>query len=121
MPRLNGSRSTVAPAAAAISGVLSLEPSETTTISRPGSKLRIPSITPTIDPASFRAGTIAQRLSSAANRSSRAEAEQLEQPLGAVPVRVLVEDPLAGLPAELLRLRRVAGQLAVRSERLVRV
>src|SRR6267143_366994 len=95
MPRLNGSRSTVAPAAAATSGVRSTEPSATTTISKPGSKARIPSITSAIDASSFRAGTIAQRLSSAANGGPRAEPEQLEQPLGPALVGVLVEDPLA--------------------------
>src|SRR5438105_9145177 len=121
MPRLNGSRSTVAPAAAAISGVRSTEPSATTTISKPGSKARMPSITSAIDASSFRAGTIAQRLSSAANGGSRAEPEQLEQPLRAALVGVLVEHSLARAPPELLRLGGIREQLPVRGDRLVRV
>src|SRR5207237_259145 len=79
------------PAAAAISAVRSTEPSATTTISKPGSKARMPSITSAIEASSFRAGTIAQRLSSAANRGSRAEPEQLEHPLRPPLVGVLVE------------------------------
>src|SRR5439155_20939246 len=121
MPRLNGSRSTVAPAAAAISGVRSTEPSATTTISKPGSKARMPSITSAIEASSFRAGTIAQRLSSAANRGSRAEPEQLEHPLGPPLVGVLVEDALARPPPQLLGLGRVGEQLAIGGDGLVRV
>src|SRR2546423_156132 len=121
MPRLNGSRSTVAPAAAAISGVRSMEPSATTTISKPGSKARMPSITSAIEASSFRAGTIAQRLSSAANRGSRAEAEQLEHPLGPPLVGVLVEDALARPPPQLLGLGRVGEQLAIGGDGLVRL
>jgi hypothetical protein len=53
MPRLNGSRSTWAPWRAASCGVLSVEPSETTTTSIPGSNARRFSSTPTIAPSSL--------------------------------------------------------------------
>src|SRR5712691_1104713 len=121
MPRLNGSRTTTAPAAAATSGVRSVEPSATTTTSKPGSNARISSTTRAIDASSFSAGTTAQRFSSAANGGPLAQAQELEQPLGPAPVGVLVEHALAGPLAELLGLARVAEQLPVGSERLVGV
>src|SRR5579864_2319460 len=64
MPRLNGSRSTRAPFAAATRDVRSDEPSSTTTMSRPGSNARSSSITRPIVCSSFSAGTIATRRSS---------------------------------------------------------
>src|SRR5439155_24309258 len=91
------------------------------TPSKPGSKSRIPPITPSLDSSSLRAGTIAQRFNSAANGCSRADPEQLEQAPGSPPVAVLVEDALAGPPPELLCLRRVGEELAVRGDRLVGV
>src|SRR2546421_343091 len=121
MPRLNGSRSTVAPAAAATSAVRSVEPSATTTTSKSGSNARISPITAPIAPSSFSAGTIAHRFRSAANSGSLAQPEQLEQPLGAPLVGVLVEHALARASAELLPLRGIAQQLPVSGERLVGV
>src|SRR5712691_9892279 len=65
MPRLNGRRTTCAPRSAAIPAVRSVEPSSITTMSKPGSRSRISSITrPTVS-SSLSAGTIAMRFSSA--------------------------------------------------------
>src|SRR5581483_4226571 len=63
MPRLNGSRSTRAPAPRAARVVPSAEPS-TTTMSRPGSNAHSSAITLPIVCSSFSAGTIATRRSS---------------------------------------------------------
>ena len=64
MPRLNGRRRTCAPRSAAIPAVRSVEPSSTTTMSKPGSNAWISSITrPTVS-SSLSAGTIAMRRSS---------------------------------------------------------
>src|SRR4051812_40583042 len=121
MPRLNGSRSTVAPAAAATSAVRSVEPSATTTISKRGSNARISRITPPIAPSSFSAGTIAHRFGSASNAGSLAQPEELEQSPGATLVGVLVEHALPGAPPHLLGLRGITQQLPVCGERLVGV
>src|SRR5689334_19713744 len=87
--------------------------------------------------SSFSAGTIATRRSSASpgrlaadgattttsdTRAHRdAEADQIEQPPCAMRVRVLVEHALACAAAELLRLRGIGQQLAVRGDGLVHV
>src|SRR5436305_10130893 len=65
MPRLKGRRTTWAPRSAAMPAVRSIEPSSTTTTSKPGSNARISSMTRPTVASSFRAGTIAMRLSSA--------------------------------------------------------
>src|SRR5271169_2955686 len=135
MPRLYGSRRTIAPFAAATSAVRSLEPSSITTTSSPGSNARNSSITRGTVCSSFSAGTMATRRSSpsparagaaavssavSGTRSRRdAEVEQLQQPPCAVRIRVLVEHAHARAPAELLRLRRIREQVAVRVGRLV--
>src|SRR5579884_359803 len=137
MPRLNGSRRTRAPRAAATSPVRSVEPSSTTTTSSPASNARSSSITRAIVASSFSAGTIATRRRSPSPRSASAprvasatsgtgthrdaEVEQLEKSPRTVRVGVLVEDALTGTATELLRLRRVGEQLPVGLGRLVRV
>src|SRR5438093_2107186 len=124
---------TCAPRSSATAAVRSREPSSTTTISSPGSNARISSITRAIASCSFSAGTIAILFSavrrgssaraasatSATDRLRDAHAEQLEQPAGAVEVGVLVEGPLPGGPAHLLRPPGVVEQLLVRGGRLV--
>src|SRR6266542_5149442 len=119
MPRLNGSRRTCAPCSRATSAVRSTEPSSTTTISNPGSNARSSSITPPIAPSSFSAGTIAILLATCGD--SLQQARELEHTAGAVRIRVLVQGALARAPPELLGLRRIAEQQAVRGKRLVRV
>src|SRR5581483_5589272 len=138
MPRLNGSLTTWAPCASATAAVRSREPSSTTTISSSRSKARISSITRAMHSSSLYAGTIAirrtpvRRGSPAAARSScwtpsttdrlrDADAEQVEQPPGAMQEGVLVERPLAGGGARLLGARRILEQLPVRGDRLVGV
>src|SRR6266508_119521 len=123
MPRLKGRRTTCAPRSAATPAVRSVEPSSTTTMSKPGSKARISSITrPTVSP-SFSAGTMAMRLSSpswsATGAHRRTETDELEDLARAMRVRVLVEDSLARAPAHRLGRGRVGEQLAVGGERLV--
>src|SRR5256885_3827689 len=140
MPRLNGRRSTWAPRARATWDVRSAEPSSTTTISKPGSKARISSITRVTLSSSFSAGTIATRRRGA-RRSRRAsrwgasctssatgpnggaglDSDEAEHPARPVGVRVLVERPLPSAAAELLRSRRIREQVAVGRNRRVRV
>src|SRR6266849_5070935 len=135
MPRLNGRRRTYAPFAAATSAVRSAEPSSITTMSSPASNARSSSITRVIVCSSLSAGTIATRRSSDKPRSDdvatgrstisgtgrhrHAESQQLEEPPRSMCVRVLVEDPLARPPSQLLGLRGVREQLAVHRDRLV--
>src|SRR5947209_4550593 len=135
MPRLNGSRSTSAPLAAATAAVRSTDPSSTTTTSRPGSNALSSSMRPGSARSSFSAGTIATRRSSARPVSPAAptavervsdtgacrngKSEQVEHAACAMRVRVLVEQALARAPAELLGLSRVSEQLAVDCGRLV--
>src|SRR5438105_4934124 len=135
MPRLNGSRITCAPAAAATSAVRSVEPSETTTTSSPESNARSSSSTRTMLRSSLKAGTIAilrnaaRRASPATARSCTsvdtgglgADADEVEQLLRAVAIGVLVEHALARAPSQLLRLRGIGEQLAVGRDRLVGV
>src|SRR5579884_3994449 len=131
MPRLNGRLSTCAPRAAATSAVRSVDPSETTTRSSPGSSARSSSRTRPTFASSLKAGTIATRRSAASGGAAAAgepatsvdtrphpQADQLEQTAGAVSVGVLVQHPLARAAAERLRLRRVGEQLAVGGGRL---
>src|SRR6266511_474768 len=137
MPRLNGRRTTYAPRSAATPAVRSVEPSSTTTISKPGSKARISSITrPTVS-SSFRAGTIARRLSSASRartasrggagtsassatrRHRRRDAGALEDLQRPVRIGVLVQDALPRAPAHRLCPAGIVEQLPVRRERLV--
>src|SRR5438132_1102286 len=137
MPRLNGSRSTRAPFAAAASAVRSREPSSTTTISMSGSTARSSSMTAPIEPSSLYAGTRAMRFSAAnpesggagatwsvsatgRHRRPRPQPDQLQQPPRAMDVRVLVESALAGGAAELLRAGGIVQQLAVGLDGLVR-
>ena len=64
MPRLNGSRTTRAPAAAATAAVSSVDPSSITSTSQPGaSRCSAPTTLPTVA-ASLYAGTTASRRSS---------------------------------------------------------
>src|SRR4051812_16755045 len=122
MPRLNGRRSTCTPRARATSAVRSLEPSSTTTISRPSSYARIPSITLPTAPSSLKAGTIAiRRRSPTADGDGLDDPRQLEHLPGAVCVRVLVEHPLARPPPHFFGLRWIGAQLAIRVDRLFRV
>src|SRR5215213_3235592 len=125
MPRLNGSRTTCAPAAAATAAVRSAEPSSTTTTSKAGSKARISRTTPPMAPSSLRAGTIATprrarggEEAAAGLASSDADdiphPDQLQQPLRAVHVGVLVEHALAGARAHRLGRAGVVQELAVR-------
>src|SRR5262245_1396835 len=123
MPRLNGSRSTCAPRSAATPAVRSIEPSSTTTTSKPGSNSRISSITrPTVS-SSFSAGTIAMRWSSpswsATGAHRRTQADELEDLARAVRVGVLVENPLARATSHLLGSAGIAEQLVVRRQRLL--
>ena len=92
MPRLNGGRTTAAPAVAARSAVASVEPSSITTTSSSGSKARSSETTPPTAPSSLRAGTIAS-LRTGLHRSI--QADEREQLLRPVRVGVLVEDALA--------------------------
>src|SRR5579884_1998436 len=134
MPTLNGSLTTCAPRAAATSAVRSVEPSETTTRSRPGSSARSSSRTRPMFRSSLYAGRIAMRLSAASglplvartgassvDMCHHRDADEIEQPSRTVPVRVLVEHALARTASELLRLRAVGEQVAVRGNGLVRV
>src|SRR5712692_1664131 len=134
MPRLNGSWITCAPRSAATSAVRSREPSETTTMSKPGSKARSSSITRPMFRSSLKAGTIAIRRRDARRASGGAgemtasvdtglhpQPDQLEQPPRAVAVGVLVEDSLARATSQLLRLRRIVEQVAVGGDRLRRI
>src|SRR5579885_1257907 len=119
MPRLNGSRSTCAPCAAATSAVRSSEPSETTTTSSAGSNAFSSSTTRPMLPSSLNAGTIAIRRGvPSTDTCPLAQAGQLEQPAGAVAVGVLVEHALAGAAAQLLGLRGIREELAVGGRRL---
>src|SRR5918996_3549200 len=124
MPRLNGSRTTWAPAPAATAAVRSVEPSSTTTTSSPGSKARISRTTPPIAPSSLRAGTIATPRSARGGEppapglaSSDVDdiphPDQLEQPPRPVDVRVLVEHALARAGSHRLGRRRIVEQLTV--------
>src|SRR5918994_3521059 len=138
MPRLKGRRSTWAPRSAAMPAVRSVEPSSTTTTSKPGSKTRISSITrPTVS-SSFSAGTTATRLSSpscartassggagtsassAMRRHRRGDADEIEDLAGAVRIGVLVEHALPCAPPHRLRRPRIVEQLAICPDRLVR-
>src|SRR5438270_10349248 len=137
MPRLNGSRSTSAPLAAATAAVRSTDPSSTTTTSRPGSNDLSSSMRPGSARSSFSAGTIATRRSSARPVSPAAptavervsdtgacrngKAEKVEHAACAMRVRVLVEQALARAPAELLGLSGVREQVSVDRGRLVGV
>src|SRR5213595_883187 len=120
MPRLNGRRITWAPLAAATAAVRSVEPSETTTTSRPGSSARSSSSTRPTLRSSLKAGTIAIRftvargaagvagaLSTSVDTSLDPHADELEQPARPMAVGVLVEHALARTAAELLRLARI--------------
>src|ERR1700683_3853184 len=60
MPRLNGIRSTAAPAAAARAAVSSLEPSSTTSTSKSGAASWMAEIVAAIASTSLKAGTIAR-------------------------------------------------------------
>src|SRR6185437_2761884 len=133
MPRLNGRLITCAPAAVAISTVRSVEPSDTTTTSSPGSTSWISASTRPMFRSSLKAGRTATRRTAASGARAAGPAEtssvdmhahlpadDLEQSSRAVPVGVLVEDALARPAAELLRLRGVVEELAVRGDRLVR-
>src|SRR5918912_493153 len=110
MPRLNGSRRTDAPRS-------------TTTMSKPGSKARISSMTRPTVTSSLSAGTIAIRLSSRSRSDTRAhrsgQPDQLEDLARTVRVRVLVEDALACAPSHLLGGAWIRQQFAVRRERFV--
>src|SRR5262245_3094589 len=134
MPRLKGRRITYAPRPDATSAVRSVDPSETTTTSSPGSIARSSSSTRPTLRSSLNAGTIAIRftvasgadpadgaLSTSVDTRLDPQPDELEQPPCAVAVGVLVEDPLAGAAAELLRLPGIVEQVAVRRDRLVRV
>src|SRR5262249_10307277 len=118
MPRLNGRRSTCASRSAATPAVRSVEPSSTTTMSKPGSKARTSSMTRPTVTSSFSAGTIAMRLSSpscsATGAHRRTQADELEDLSRAVRVRVLVEDALARAPSHRFGRARIAQQLVVR-------
>src|SRR5579884_766170 len=134
MPRLNGSRSTRAPAAWACSAVRSTEPSSTTTTSIPGSTACTCSTTPATLSSSLYAGTIASRRSPASpgtssgapvrasvscsatgsDRRRPLEPDRREELPGAVRVRVLVERALACGTAELFRGGRIGEERAVR-------
>src|SRR5262245_15189055 len=132
MPRLKGRRITYAPRPDATSAVRSVDPSETTTTSSPGSIARSSSSTRPTLRSSLNAGTIAIRLTVASSAEpvdgalstsvdTRLDSrpDELEQPPRAVAVRVLVEDPFACAAAELLGLPRVVEQIAVGHDRLV--
>src|SRR5919198_728255 len=137
MPRLNGSRTTYAPRSAAMPAVRSVEPSSTTTTSKPWSNARISSITRPMVASSFSAGTTARRLSSAscARIASRGGAgasassatrrhrcpktDKFKNLARPVRIRVLVEDALACTPAHCFRRPRIVEQLAIDRERLV--
>src|SRR5262249_39854632 len=123
MPRLKGSRRTYASRSTATPAVRSVEPSSTTTMSKPGSNARISSTTRPTVCSSFSAGTIAIRLSSvscsATGAHRRTEADELEDLARAVRVRVLVEDTLARTSPHRLGRAGIGEQLAVRRERLV--
>src|SRR5262249_20779958 len=134
MPRLKGRRITYAPRAEATSAVRSVDPSETTTTSSPGSTARSSSSTRPRLRSSLNAGTIAIRftaasgaepadgaLSTSVDTRLDSQPHELQQPPRTVAVRVLVEDALACAAAELLGLPRVVEQLAVGRDRLVRV
>src|SRR5690348_12422223 len=133
MPRLNGSRITCAPRDAATSAVRSVEPSETTTTSSPGSSAFSSSSTRPTFRSSLNAGTIAIRrtaaigaplddgaLSTSVDTCLDSEAGELEQPPRTMAIGVLVEHALARAPAELLCLTRVVEQVAVGRDGLVR-
>src|SRR5579884_4564928 len=113
MPRLNGSRSTSAPAALAFSAV----PSETTTTSSDGSNARSSATTRPMFRSSLNAGTIAMRRSG--DTRLLAEPEELEQPPRAMTVRVLLEHALACAAPQLLGAARIVEQLAVGGHRIV--
>src|SRR5689334_15712909 len=136
MPRLNGSRSTCAPASSATAAVRSTEPSSTTTTSSPGSKARISAITRPTFPASLKAGTIAIRFmpksfalteggatsaSSATANRRLTKLDELEQPPGARDIGVLVQRTLPRAPRELLGGGRILEQVTVRLDRPGRV
>src|SRR5262249_34598219 len=134
MPRLNGSFTTCAPAAAATSAVRSVEPSDTTTISRPGSSSWSSPSRRGRFRSSLKAGTIAIRRTAASGAPTTAGAsatsvgmdghpqvEQLEQAARAVAVGVLVEHALAGAAPHLLGLARVVEQRAVGGDGLLGV
>src|SRR5262249_59101324 len=108
---------------AATPAVRSVEPSSTTTMSNPGSKARISSITrPTVS-SSFSAGTIAMRSSSpscsATSAHRRTQADELEDLARAVRVRVLVENAFARAASHRLGRAGIAQQLAIRRQRLL--
>src|SRR5881275_3187201 len=113
MPRLNGSRSTVTPFAAATSAVRSTEPSSTTTMSIPESNARSSSITRAIVCSSFSAGTIAIQRSASDTHGHR-HAQEIEQAAGSVRVGVLLEHALARAPSEFRGKTAVGEQLLVR-------
>src|SRR5262245_33574051 len=136
MPRLNGSETTCAPAAAATSAVRSVEPSETTTTSSSlSSAASSPSRRPMLR-SSLNAGTTAIRRTAASGPAAVAgagstvssvdmcgdsEVEQLEHPAGTVAVRVLVEHPLARAAPHLRCLGRVVEERLVGRRRFVGV
>src|SRR5215210_773796 len=117
--------------------VRSVEPSSTTTMSKPGSNARISSITRPTVCSSFRAGTIASRLSSPSRASTasrgragasassamrghgRSDFDELEDLARAMRIRVLVEHPLASTPPHRLGRTRVVQELAVGGQRFV--
>src|SRR5437868_3122576 len=131
MPRLNGNLRTCTPHRSATTPVRSMEPSSTTTIAKPGSKARISSTTRETVCSSLKAGTIAIRARRASSGSAgltvgwassatgqlgglrNPQPDQLEELPRTGDVRVLVEDPLAGSPPELLPCGRVGQELAV--------
>src|ERR1700722_1496231 len=134
MPRLNGSLRTCAPLSAATSAVRSVEPSDTTTTSSPGSRSASSSSRSPMLRSSLSAGMSAMRRTCASgstagatgSRSStdtrvRPQADELEQAAGAVAVGVLVEDALARPTTHLLGLSGVVEQLAVGGDRLAGV
>src|SRR5690349_1028129 len=126
MPRLKGSVITCAPRDAATSAVRSVEPSETTTTSSPGSSAFSSSSTRPTFRSSLKAGTIAIRrtaaigaapdegaLSTSVDTCLDSKACEFQQPPRAMAVGVLVEHALARPAAELLRLGGIVQQVAV--------
>src|SRR3989442_1932007 len=125
---------TCAPRDAATSAVRSVEPSETTTTSSPGSSARSSSSTRPTLRSSFKAGTIAIRFTVASGADVTAgtpstsvdtrldsDPDETEQPARAMAVGVLVEDALARSPPQLLCLAGIVEHVALGRDRLVRV
>src|SRR5829696_1535160 len=100
MPRLNGRRTTRAPAPSAAADVPSREPSSMTTTSSSGSTARISSITEPTDAASLYAGTMATRRSrerrgSATRASTEVRLSVIgDAPLSLAPPQALIDELL---------------------------